>query len=352
MKKQVIAKLVDSIKAGKLIILLVVIGMVLTVSLQKQKRETPNIPPSATASLSTKEYQVLEAKYVDLVQEKSTQTALTVLEKDAVQNPAIMQSCHEFMHAIGYKTYTMTEDFTKAASYQDAVCASGYIHGVLQAYIKSAKNLQTAIHTACAAAQRDDFSTWECYHGIGHGLMYFSNHNLPLSIMQCDSLPNDFADSACANGVYMENFNADPKLHPTIYRRPNDPFYPCQTQKDGYKGDCYENAALYFLSIHNNDYALGLSWCNSAAEGYAEYCYQSIGNQATRRNMGNIPYVESVCEKGDTTQQHGCITGAVAYYIGHFGSIKKAGNICGQFSARNTSVCNQAVADVRQLYYD
>ena len=67
--------------------------------------------------------------------------------------------------------------------------------------------------TMCDQYRSGSYMSWQCYHGIGHGLMFYTANDLPRSLKMCEGFDTDFSRSNCANGVFMENFNADQKLH-------------------------------------------------------------------------------------------------------------------------------------------
>lgn len=300
------------------------------------------IKPHPTASES--QYHSLRTQYLSVVRSQGPRQAVEKLKAESERDPVTLYYCHDLMHDVGKEAIVQLKDFSKAVSFQDATCVSGYIHGVLQEYFSTTKDTQSAMKSVCQNHKRDDFFAWECYHGVGHGLMYFSGNNLPESIEKCSSYDASFARVACANGVYMENFTADEKIHPTVYRKAADPFYPCKEQKDEYKSGCYQNAPIYYLTLNKFNYDKALRWCSSAEADFRNICYSGVGSQATRKNMQNIKYVESVCARGNSQQKNWCISGIVSYYSGHYGSVEKAAKLCDEFEKRNEETCREAIS--------
>ncbi|HUQ85538.1 MAG TPA: hypothetical protein VM077_04395 [Candidatus Limnocylindrales bacterium] len=295
------------------------------------------------SEISQKQYQIFAKKYLQIVKSQGPRSAVEKLKIESEKDPATLYYCHDLMHDVGKEAILQLKDFSKAASYQDATCVSGYIHGVLQEYFSTADDVQLAMKSVCQDHKKDDFFAWECYHGVGHGLMYFSDNNLPESIVKCSSYSTSFARVACTNGVYMENFTADEKNHPTRFRKASDPFYPCKEQKDEYKAGCYQNAPIYYLTLNDFNYDDALKWCKNAEKDFRYICYVGVGSQATRKNMQNIKYVESVCARGNSQQKNWCISGIVSYYIGHYGTVDKAEMLCSKFEKSNQGICKNAV---------
>ena len=65
--------------------------------------------------------------------------------------------------------------------------------------------------------------------------MFYTANDLPRSLEMCDAFDNAFARTTCSNGVFMENFSADQKLHVSEYLKESDPLYPCQSRRRGIK---------------------------------------------------------------------------------------------------------------------
>ena len=73
-----------------------------------------------------------------------------------------------------------------------AVCWSGYYHGILERAFAgvSEEDLPAVSRRLCASAQvrRSDFIAYQCVHGLGHGLMIYTDYDMPLSLETCDAL--------------------------------------------------------------------------------------------------------------------------------------------------------------------
>lgn len=336
-------------KYPALVLVWIVIASILTLGKVgfANNLKSEEIPPS---TVSQQRYGELKEQYLLIVNTKGPDSAVNQLKMESEKDPATLYYCHDLMHDIGKAAIVNLKDFSKAAAFQDATCVSGYIHGVLQEYFSTATDVYKAMGAVCDEHKKENYYAWECYHGVGHGLMYYSENNLPESIERCTIYPELFARSACTNGVYMENFTADEKSHSTVYRKPQDPFYPCRVQKEEYKSGCYQSAPIYYLSLNNYDYKSALEWCKDAGEDFRRICYSGIGSQAVRRNVQNIKFVESICKSGDNQQKSWCIAGMINYYIGHYGSIEIAEELCSKFDRKNQRTCTDAILLYARMY--
>ena len=65
-----------------------------------------------------------------------------------------------------------------------AVCWSGYYHGILERAFAgvSEEELPAVSRRLCSSDQvrRSDFVAYQCVHGLGHGLMIYTNYDMPL----------------------------------------------------------------------------------------------------------------------------------------------------------------------------
>jgi hypothetical protein len=249
------------------------------------------------APLTTEEYNAAVDRFTKLVAEHNPTIALHALANSMDTDQRILNECHGIVHEIGAAAFQKYKDFATAIQYQDDLCGGGYLHGTIEAYFSKTKNIKLAMETLCSrygiSPERE-----KCYHGIGHGLMYYSNNDLPTSISNCSRYKLPKARVRCAEGVYMENFGTLRTLHPSDYLKPEDPLYPCSSQPSSYKGVCYYYAPLYYLSLHTNDYIGALRMCETVEEKYQVSCTKGVGSRAIKSNVKNIPQVENICMSG------------------------------------------------------
>ena len=256
---------------------------------------------------------------------------------------ALLRSCHALVHEVGHEAYEKYGDFARAMAYQDEICNSGYLHGVIESHFWESDDVIVATRTVCDAYRLESFMSWECYHGVGHGLMYYTANDLPRSLSVCDSYDSEFARSNCSNGVFMENFNTDQKLHPSEFLKENDLFYPCREQATRHKDNCYLYAPTYYLSFHRDDYVGALRWCEGAEGPYESACVRGVGSQAIKENINNPKFVETICMNNIKTQIEACIYGMVDVYINHYGSLQPATIMCAELESLNKEICYNVV---------
>ncbi|HWY80087.1 MAG TPA: hypothetical protein VNW29_07055 [Candidatus Sulfotelmatobacter sp.] len=301
--------------------------------------------------LTFNQWKNIQSKYFLLVKNHDPRIALEILRVEVKTNNALSRNCHELTHEIGHIAFKKYKTFEKAIQFQDEICNSGYMHGILESYFEENKTTITqAVHKICLGYKKSNYNAWECYHGIGHGIMFATNNNVPKSITLCKSLLNNFAYSACVNGIFMQNFTTDNFIHPTKYVSKHNYFYPCIQQQYQDMSNCYEYAPIYFLNLHANSYSQALEWCESAPYLFIASCASGVGSEMTKQNINNPMLAKIICSNGPSNVQEPCLRGMINLYILHYGSLQPAEKFCNKMSNKEKSVCINEILSLRQLF--
>ncbi|MDF2702257.1 MAG: hypothetical protein K0S10_1201 [Rubrobacteraceae bacterium] len=305
-----------------------------------------------SGGLSDERYKERKDELLTLVREENPRVALDRMREEIETNDALSRSCHALVHKVGREAYERYGDFGEAMKYRDELCNSGYLHGIIESKFSQSEDVFADMETMCDRYEHGSYMSWQCYHGIGHGAMFYTSYDLPRSLEMCDGFESDFGRSSCANGVFMENFNADQKLHLSKFLKESDPFYPCAEQENRYKAHCYLYAPTYFLSLNGSDYDAALEWCNGAEAGFEPSCAYGVGTQAMKENLNDPKLVESVCMNGEDGQTAPCIEGMTGLYINHHGSLEPARELCSRLEKPNRPACYDAIAADASLFRD
>lgn len=296
-----------------------------------------------TDELLSWEYNNVRDELIAVVDRKDPKAALEVLAKRIETDPKVLRACHPLVHEIGRRAYKKYQDFTQAMNYLTDLCNTGYLHGVVEQYFDSTPtDIFTAMKSICTTAQTAADQV-RCYHGVGHGLMYFTANDLPKSLILCRSYTN-VAHENCAQGVFMENFNTDRKLHPSEYLKENDPFYPCnEPVSASYKAICYYYAPRFYVSVHHDAFREALAWCQTGDEEYQSSCENGLGAVTMKLLMHKPKDVENICMSGAPSQIRACIDGMVGYYVYSYNSIEKGKALCELLDQSNKDSCYSAL---------
>ena len=287
---------------------------------------------------------------VALVRDENPKAALDRLWDETEKDKALLDSCHPLIHEIGRAAYEKYEDFGKAMKYQDEGCEAGYFHGVIETRLSKSNDVFADMETMCDPYPQGSFVSWQCYHGLGHGVMFYTANDLPRSLEMCDVFGKASMQFACTNGVFMENFSSDQKLHLSEYLKEDDPFYPCMEQAKRHKQNCYRYAPYYWLNLNGNDYVGALEWCEGAEADFGATCAKGVGAQTMRRHISDPKFVESTCARGTTVQVTPCIEGMVSMYISHHSSLGPARTLCERLEASNQPACRAEIASQSGIF--
>jgi hypothetical protein len=175
-----------------------------------------------------------------IIDTQNPRAALLELANRMKTNPVVFRYCHGIAHEIGHKGYSKYGNFTKALQYQNSICSDGYLHGVIEQHFSRITNtakILSEMKTICAETGKE---IGRCYHGVGHGVMYYTENDLPKAIAICNSYTtNKRAKGNCLEGVFMENFLSDEVNHPSKYVDSRNPFTPCPSEPNSLKPFCY-----------------------------------------------------------------------------------------------------------------
>jgi hypothetical protein len=164
--------------------------------------------------------------------------------------------------------------------------------------------------TACDA-QLPARLRFQCLHGLGHALLYFSRYQLVPSLEACDALAEEWSRSSCHGGVFMENvFNAAPEsrdLSPTDYH------YPCSKLDDKYRGECYVMQTSRMVEMGLSTEEL-FQECAKAGP-FSANCALSVGRDLSNdARLGETAKVAGKCELAQGSNRQACVRG-VAYAL-------------------------------------
>jgi hypothetical protein len=193
--------------------------------------------------------------------------------------------CHQPAHKAGRMAYAIYGVTTFKSPPLD--CHAGGLHGAIEAYFseRGVATLAAAAHEICGG-NASWFVESQCVHGIGHGLMAWSDYELPDALTHCDLLDAD--KDACYTGVFMENIvgslGSHHSDHPSRQKYlSDDPQYPCTIVADQYKPSCYFLQTSRMLQLFGVNFSRIALTCAAAPAPYQQACFSSMG-----RDIGGV----------------------------------------------------------------
>ncbi|HEY3019202.1 MAG TPA: cytochrome c [Solirubrobacteraceae bacterium] len=287
----------------------------------------------------------------NLVYAHGPREALARLDAAGRGNSLIQSECHQIAHTIGHAAYARFHgDAAKALSLGSMTCWSGYYHGVIERAFAGvprgkvpalARRLCTGL-----AAGASTFVTYQCVHGLGHGLMIYSGNDLPYSLRVCDRLATAYDQRSCTGGVFMQNFLPAPMAGVrTRWLKKDDLLYPCDAVGARDKLYCYLMVTSRILPEVGYDWRRAAAWCRRAEGGWVATCFQSLGRDASGFTHQRARRIVSICRVAGALGDD-CIYGAARDVTSNDAGARRAKVLCAAAPARTRARCFEGIGTI------
>ena len=270
------------------------------------------VAPDDAASRHSDIY-IDDRKLESFVEQYGPAAALGVLKQIEIDTNGY---CHDRAHEVGRMAYEVFGPAAFVLSTHD--CRSGGQHGAIEALFaeRGTTRLAEDIRTLCTTAS-NSFTRHQCLHGIGHGLMAWTNYALLEALDLCDLAPTRQGQGSCYGGVYMENvvggLSGD-MGHFTEYLRYDDPVFPCDIVAARHQPDCYLFQTSHMMAVLSWDIPAVADLCAEAPISSQILCFSSIGRDVnTHANLDpaeSIRHCKHTAAFGESPYE-ACIGGAV-----------------------------------------
>jgi hypothetical protein len=288
-------------------------------SIDKGDGSLPSLAAVKDCLKTPRSAECLDDLFREALKDHTTTEALQRIQRFEAQDPELRRDCHPVVHAIGRETFRLKGNIHDAFSACDQTCHSGCYHGSVERFLRGDDVYsQTDKHPSQAelkqkAAAACDPNTpirlrFQCLHGLGHALMFFSRYDLDQSLGACDALPDDWSRNSCYGGVFMENVsnatNEKKNFSATDYH------VPCNRVDAKYRRECYMMQTSRMTEMGLSTGRL-FEECAQAGE-YRGPCAQSIGRDLSNEARVDQPW--SAAQKCELTQgdsRRACVRGVV-----------------------------------------
>jgi hypothetical protein len=305
--------------------------------------------PDDTTLAGCSEQTCYEQAYGNIAYRQGPKAALALVEKQYAGGAD--PSCHRIVHMIGAAALTRNKGNVARTFAQGAsTCWSGYYHGVLIrafADVKSfnADTLAAKSRALCSSRQVGGSSwlSYQCLHGLGHGLMITTGYQLPLSLDVCRRLATTWARTSCKGGVFMENFVTSMGGQ-SPWVRDSDPLYPCDWVGERDKYTCYQQAATRIIRVVGLDWQKIAQACAEAESTWRDTCFGSFGQNASVQNFRKPEKIVATCGIARPySGEQECIRYAAMDIAGTYESGKQAASLCDLSGAELRGGCYEAI---------
>ncbi len=290
-------------------------------------------------------YDEAESIVTEIVAKEGARPALDMLRRIAEGNTSLAGECHGLAHIIGHDALGKY-GFEEALTFEDDICGSGYLHGVIESHFaKTDEEDVPALFANTCAPQ-----SGKCFHGLGHGVMDVYDNDIDRSLALCHSLTQIFQQIQCAEGVFMEHFASDGTGHPSPLLTPDDPYQACRTRRDADRGVCAFYAPRYFLRLHPGAYDDALRWCDTIDVDSRPACLKGVGSAAMKVHVAEPKVAIAACATLEGEDYTLCMEGLVSYRIVHFASTQAGREFCRLLPHDDERACER-ISEQSEAFY-
>lgn len=331
-------------KPVRTIIILVFLLAAVAAAFFLMGESAPTDVPTVLQSVDRERVSGTAEGYVALSESETPRAALQELYTDSETDALTQSQCHEVAHEIGWSAYEAYDGFEGAMQFQNVTCNGGYIHGVLEAAFSDGQNTEHLLQNACANADVDAFTKWQCMHGLGHGVMFATEHDIEATRAACNTLSDRDDAASCLNGAYMQYFTLP-------FRSKNDDelLELCAETPVPERYDCYLYAPTAYLERHEDDFSGAFEWCGAAPTKNKYFCTGGVMAEATKRNIANTAALKRLCEQFPGIQtatesytQDSCVRSVVEMFINHHADVAPAHELCAGWTGKEEQ-CKSAI---------
>ncbi len=241
------------------------------------------------------------------------------------RNDALSRDCHEIGHDVGHRAYelygfsgAMALGNGDSGSYLQVgeICAGGYMHGILEEAMVTHADLKRSVEDLCARVPSGNRAS--CFHGIGHGVMFVEQRDLPRSLADCRHLTQVVDRGHCDEGVWMEFYWGDGRHAPgkSLGWSADDPLAPCLQAPPDARNPCFLYANLGYLRAHPKDFAGAVALCGrlGLSENDAAFCLKGAGMTLMQSVLEHkLPHPEALVAGLSDARRNAYYRGLIAY---------------------------------------
>jgi hypothetical protein len=289
------------------------------------------------------------------VREGGAAAALDMVVELARLDAGVAYATHMYVHWVGWEAFAHYGDPSTAFLNCKDTFGSGCYHGVLQKHLQKVGNVtEQDVRDVCYKTidtKSSVFLTYQCLHGVGHGLMLHFNRDIEVSLKFCDALLTDWDRESCYGGVFMENYislhghdghgrhdhghagHADHTKKPRVTGlRADDLHYPCSAIDEKYLNSCYFLQTSAMFTLIGQDYLRVFKECDRAPKKFIPVCYRSLGRDISGYTVNDAKRVSELCLLGSDEYVGSCYIGAVQDFVNNTAAPDTGIQLCAMLS--------------------
>jgi len=264
--------------------------------------DLPSLAATKDCLKEVRSAECLDHLFREALKNHTTAAVLQLIQRFEVEDPELRRDCHPVVHAVGRETFRLKGNIHDSFSACDQTCHSGCYHGSVERFLRgddiyaetykhpSQTELKQKAAVACDPATPLRFR-YQCLHGLGHAILFFSAYQLQSALDICDALADEWNRNSCYGGVFMENVSNATNEKKNF--SPTDAHAPCSQLADQYRRECYvmQTSRMSDMGLSTEQM---LQECAKAG-AYRLPCTQSIGRDLS--NEARVSQSQSVAQK-------------------------------------------------------
>jgi hypothetical protein len=263
-------------------------------------------------------------------------------------------SCHRIAHVIGAASLARYEgNVARTFAEGSSSCFSGYYHGVLERALIGVKSRDAARLGRVARSLCDDpqvrssqWMAYQCFHGLGHGLMITTGYGLPVSLDACEAISTYLDRTSCKGGVFMENISSSYGVR-SRWLDEEDPVYPCNAVERDDRITCYGMVTSRILRVIGLDWARTAEICAGVEERFVATCFRSMGRDISGQTHRDPEDIVELCA---VTRPYGaeaeCISAAAMDVTSNYTDGRQAAMLCEAAPSEARGACYYGIGGV------
>ncbi len=232
--------------------------------------------------------------------------------------------CHSEAHNLGRVIFKHLGDLPKSLVLCGHSCTLGCMHGVFMQLFQNyghadnlskniysdhvnieVENLSELISNFCdKSAVKKFIYLGNCYHALGHTLLFISDYNISKGLNYCRLLNGQAPIYYCATGVYMEySIVSYDEVHQYKFE-----VYPCNTTQ--FPAACYRYKIIKLLKAGKNLKEVK-NFCLELERPQRLGCFHGIGYAYQYYISNNPKSIKKICSSDNIEDEKVCIDGAI-----------------------------------------
>jgi hypothetical protein len=298
--------------------------------------------------------------YVDLAKKIGTKSAVddVILAMNSKRGKNLNAHCHQVTHALGQ--FAAATDYKKdplsGLKLEPGVCATGYTHGIFQAFWEPYDNAEMKKEAPDACAKLGmvvGFYRWTCNHILGHELVVRDGLNPGPQLRACLTMDDDHSINDCLSGGWMQFFSDDPIL--VMFKSKNatakDIFTYCDREVLRMQRMCYQETFPALSIIKNSNFTSEMIDCGLASDAEnKKWCIQGVARAIAITGNYTVPFATTECNKLTGETRDYCLSASAASITLNMGSASDTQPMCAAIENEATKdYCYRWVRDSRSL---